>query len=121
MDTFMAKLSSEVGVFLKEHIAIVKIISMLSTAAYNALKTSFITFDIVKDHRALYFWSMQVASWGTLVHAVPAIVCSVAQAPTLPTSIPFMIGWYAIVIGQAVVLYSRLRLVVYTSKVRWVL
>jgi hypothetical protein len=33
-----------------------------------------------------------------------------------------MIGWYAMVTGQAVVLYSRLRLVVLdTSRVRWVL
>ncbi|KAJ6090452.1 hypothetical protein N7486_009267 [Penicillium sp. IBT 16267x] len=104
MDTFMANLSSEVGVVLKEHIAIIMIISMLSTAAYNALETVFITFDIVKDHHTLYFWSMQVASWGILMHALPAIVCSVSQAPTLPISIPFVIGWYAMVTDQAVVL-----------------
>ncbi|KAJ6110229.1 hypothetical protein N7486_002464 [Penicillium sp. IBT 16267x] len=122
MDTFMANLSSEVGVVLKENISIIMIISMLSTAAYNALETVFITFDIVKNHRALYFWSMQAASWGTLVHALPAIICCASQASTLPTSILFIIGWYAMVTGQAVILYSRLRLVVFdTSKVRWVL
>jgi hypothetical protein len=86
------------------------------------LETVFSSFDVVKNHCALYFWSMQAASWGILVHALPAIVCSVSQVLTLPMSIPFMIGWYAMVTGQAVVLKSRLRLVVLdTSRVRWVL
>lgn len=45
-----------------------------------------------------------------------------SYAPSLPISIPFLIGWYAIVTGQSVVLYSRLYLVVLdVSKVRWVL
>ncbi|KAJ5032032.1 hypothetical protein NUH16_005084 [Penicillium rubens] len=46
----------------------------------------------------------------------------ISQASNLPTSIPFMIGWYAMVTGQAVVLYSRLHLVFSDMrKVRWVL
>jgi hypothetical protein len=37
-------------------------------------------------------------------------------------SIPFLIGWYGMVTGQSVVLYSRLHLVVLdVSQVRWVL
>lgn len=82
----------------------------------------FFTFDLVKNHRGLYFWSMQDASWGILVQALPVIVCSVSQAPTLPASTPLLIGWYDMVTGRTVVLYSHLRLVLFhTSKVRWVL
>ena len=122
MDTAMANLPSEVGSILRENIAVIEIVSMFSIGAYNALETVFITFDIVKNYRGLYFWSMQVASWGILVHALPAMVCFLFQAPNLPMSIPFLIGWYAMVTGQAVVLYSRLHLVVLDiSKVRWVL
>jgi hypothetical protein len=55
MDTFVANLSLEVGVVLKENILIIMIISMLLTAVYNALEMVFITFDIIKDYRALYF------------------------------------------------------------------
>ncbi|CDM38475.1 unnamed protein product [Penicillium roqueforti FM164] len=36
----------------------------------------------------------------------------ISQASNLPTAIPFMIRWYAMVTGQAVVLYSRLYLVI---------
>ena len=120
MDTVMANSPSEVGTILKENIAIIEIVSMFSVGVYNALETVFITFDIVKNYRSLYFWSLQVASWGILVHALPAMVCILSQAPKLPMSIPFLIGWYAMVTGQSVVLYSRLHLVVLDiSKVRW--
>ncbi|KAJ5556732.1 hypothetical protein N7494_000647 [Penicillium frequentans] len=122
MDTFMANLSLEVGVVLQENISNIIVISMLATAIYNALETVLITFDFVKNYRVLYFWSMQASCWGILVHAVSAIICCTFQQSTLPTSILFIVGWYAMVTGQAVVCYSRLRLVVLdTSRVRWVL
>lgn len=92
MDIFMADLSSGVGAALEESISTVVTVSMVSIGPYSALETVFIALDVIKDHRALYFWSMQFASWGILVHALPAIVCSVSQASTLPISIPFMIG-----------------------------
>jgi hypothetical protein len=121
MDTAMANLPSEVGSILRKNIAVIEIVSMFSIGAYNALETVFITFDIVKNYRSLYFWSMQVASWGILVHALPAMACFLSHAPSLPMSIPFLIGWYAMVTGHSVVLYSRLHLVVLdVSKVRWV-
>lgn len=112
MDTVMPKLPSEVGTNLRENIAVIGIVSMFSIGAYNALETVFITFDIVKNHRSLYFWSMQIASWGILVYALPAMACFLSHAPNLPMSIPLLIGWYAMVTGQSVVLYSRLHLVV---------
>ncbi|CAG8893298.1 unnamed protein product [Penicillium nalgiovense] len=95
---------------------------MFSIGAYNALETGIVTFDSFKRYRGLYFWSMQFASWGILVHAIPAMARFISQASNLSTSIPFMIGWYAMVTGQAVVLYSRLHLVFSDMrKVRWVL
>ncbi|KAJ5556662.1 hypothetical protein N7494_000577 [Penicillium frequentans] len=122
MDTFMTNLSPEVGIILQENISNIIVISMLATAMYNVMETVIITFDIVKNYRALYFWSMQASCCGILMHAVSAIICCTFQQSTLPTSILFIVGWYAMVTGQAVVCYSRLRLVVLdTSKVRWVL
>lgn len=122
MDTVMTSLPPQVGAILMENISIVQIVSMFSIGAYNALETGIVTFDTFKRYRGLNFWSMQVASWGILVHAIPAMVRFISQASSLPTSIPFMIGWYAMVTGQAVLLYSRLNLVVSdVRKVRWVL
>ncbi|CAG8097357.1 unnamed protein product [Penicillium nalgiovense] len=122
MDTLMTSLPPNVGAILMENISIIQIVSMFSIGAYNALEIGIVTFDTFKRYRGLYFWSMQFASWGILVHAIPAMARFISQASNLPTSIPFMIGWYAMVTGQAVVLYSRLHLVFSDMrKVRWAL
>ncbi|KAJ6016596.1 hypothetical protein N7540_011187 [Penicillium herquei] len=42
----------------------------------------------------------------------------ISQASNLATSVPFIIGWYAMVTGQAVVLYSRLNLVVQSRAIQ---
>ncbi|CAG7949892.1 unnamed protein product [Penicillium salamii] len=122
MDTVITSLPPKVGAILMENISIIQIVSMFSIGAYNALETGIVTFDTFKHYRSLYFWSMQVASWGILVHALPAMARFVYQASNLATSIPFIIGWYAMVTGQAVVLYSRLHLLISDMRnMRWVL
>jgi len=122
MDTTITSLPSDIGAILMKNVSIIQVVSMFSIGAYNALETGIVTFETFKCYSGLYFWSMQVASWGILVHALPAMARFVSQASNLSTSIPFIIGWYAMVTGQAVVLYSRLNLVVRNmEKVRWVL
>lgn len=122
MDSIMTSLPPEVGAFLMKNITVIQIVSMFSIGAWNGLEVGIKTFDCFKRYRGIYFWSMQVASWGILVHAIPAEIRFISQAPNLPMSIPFILGWYAMVTGQAVVLYSRLHLVVADSRhVRWVL
>lgn len=118
----MTSLSPQVGAFLMENIAVIQIVSMFSIGAWNGLEVGIKTFDCFKRYRGIYFWSMQVASWGILLHAIPAEIRFISQAPNLPMAIPFILGWYAMVTGQAVVLYSRLHLVVTDGRhVRWVL
>lgn len=122
MDTVMTSLPPDVGAILMQTIGILQVVSMSAIGAYNALETGIVTFDTFKHYRGLYFYSMQVSSWGILLHAIPAMVRFVSVAPSLPMSIPFIIGWYAMVTGQAFVLYSRLHLVVSDiNKLRWVL
>jgi hypothetical protein len=122
MDAEVTSLPAEVGKFIMQNITVVQIIAMFSIGSYNALEVGITTFDCFKHYRGLYFWSMQVASWGILVHVMPAQIRYLALAPDLSTAIPFIIGWCAMVTGQPVVLYSRLHLVVSDmSHLRWVL
>jgi hypothetical protein len=93
MDTLMTRLPPNVGAILMENISIIQIVSMFSIGAYNAVETGIVTFDSFKRYRGLYFWSMPFASWGILVHAIPAMARFISRASNLPTSIPFMIGW----------------------------
>ncbi|KAJ5900415.1 uncharacterized protein N7473_004485 [Penicillium subrubescens] len=99
MDTIITNLPPNVGTILIENISIIQIISMLSIGAYNALETGIAVFDLFKHYRGLYFWSMQVASWGILVHTILAMIRFLSQSSNLAMSIPFILGWYAIVTG----------------------
>jgi hypothetical protein len=122
MDTIITNLPPNMGAILIENISIIQIISMFSIGAYNALETGIAVFDSFKHYRGLYFWSMQVASWGILVHTIPAMIRFLSQSSNLAMSIPFILGWYAMVTGQAVVLYSRLNVLATDPvKLRWVL
>ncbi|KAJ5691809.1 hypothetical protein N7462_001232 [Penicillium macrosclerotiorum] len=122
MDTILNNLPPELGDTLMNNFVILEVVSMFAIRAYNALETGIVTFDTFKHYRGLYFYSMQVASWGILLHTIPAMVRFVSQAPNIPMSILFVVGWYAMVTGQAVVLYSRLHLVVSDMvNVRWIL
>jgi hypothetical protein len=105
-----------------KNIGIIQIVSMYSISAYSALETGFFTFFFFKKYCGLLFWSMQAASWGIIVHALPAMTRFISQSSNLPTSIPFILGWYAMVTGQAVVLYSRVHLLAPAEcKPRWML
>ncbi|KAJ5773729.1 hypothetical protein N7457_008625 [Penicillium paradoxum] len=122
MDTLMSSLPREVSAVLNDNFVIVQAIAMFSIGAWNSLEVVINIFERFKTYRGLYFWSMQVAAWGILLHSIVAQARYTRTTPSLPLEIPFIIGWMCMVTGQAVVLYSRLHLVVHDVRhIRWVL
>jgi hypothetical protein len=122
MDTIINSLPSQVSDLLMSNFNIVETVAMFSIGAYNALEVVMSIFEGFKKYRGLYFWSMQVAAWGILVHGIAAQIRFMSRASNLSMTIPFIIGWMCMVTGQAVVLYSRLHLVVHDVRhIRWVL
>ncbi|KAJ5613734.1 hypothetical protein N7528_007388 [Penicillium herquei] len=87
------------------------IAALFALACFNILEITISTFTTFNRRRGLYFWSMLIATWGTLLHAVSGFLRYFALAPNFPMSVLICIGWYAMVTGQSVVLYSRLHLV----------
>ncbi|KAI4137336.1 MAG: hypothetical protein L6R39_007343 [Caloplaca ligustica] len=81
--------------------------------------TIFLTF---RRRSGLYFWSLLVSSWGCLLHGMGFILSFLVGSPGAVT-LPFIeIGWVTMVTGQAVVLFSRLHLVLRNQKIlRYVL
>lgn len=75
--------------------------------------TIFVTF---RRKRGLYFWSLLVSSWGLAIHAL-GFILKFLVGTTWLLNIPLITtGWVAMVTGQALVLYSRLHLVVRNRK-----
>lgn len=89
-----------------------------AVAWYNAIELNIQVFLTFKRHRGLYFWSLIISSWGCVLHALGFLLKFFQLIHRDEISVTVItIGWYAMVTGQAIVLYSRLHLVVREQKV----
>jgi hypothetical protein len=97
--------------------------AFLSIALYNVLEITALIFTAFKQRTGLYFWSFLVATWGIAPHAVGFILkfFQITKLDLLSSAI-VGVGWACMVIGQSLVLYSRLHLVVHDrTRIRWIL
>ena len=82
-------------------------------AWYNVIEINAQVFLTFKRRRGLYFWSLLITSWGIAIYVVSFILkFFVPSANWILYTTLLTIGWYPMVTGQSIVLYSRLHLVV---------
>lgn len=82
---------------------------------YNAVELTVMIFLTFKRYRGLYFWSLLLSGLGIIPYDLGFLLKFMNLAPgnlkwlavTLLT-----IGWYPMITGQALVLWSRLHLIV---------
>ncbi|KAK5035016.1 hypothetical protein LTR13_006200 [Exophiala sideris] len=98
----------------------------LGLAMYNVVELQILLFGTFSRFHGLYFWSLVVASWGILPYSLGFLFkyFSVLTGAGKWFSIFLLsIGWYPMVTGQAIVLWSRLHLIVHGEKgekvLRW--
>ncbi len=93
------------------------IAAFTAIAWYNVIELNIQVFLTFKRHRGLYFWSLLISSYGCVLHSLGFLMKFFRfMNPFLSVTI-ITIGWYCMVTGQAIVLYSRLHLVVREQKV----
>jgi hypothetical protein len=88
----------------------------LSAAIYNVLELLVLIFGTFQRFRGLYFWSLVIAGVGIIPYSVGFLTkyFEVLTGSARWASVFLLtIGWYPMVTGQAIVLWSRLHLVVY--------
>lgn len=99
------------------------IAAFTAVAWYNVAELNVQVFFTFKRHRGLYFWSLLISSYGCVLHALGFLLKFfqlVSRKQPLNDYVCvtiITIGWYCMVTGQAVVLYSRLHLVVREQKI----
>lgn len=98
--------------------------TLFAVSWYNALELLVLIFIVFKRFRGLYFWSLLVA---TLLGVVPYSIgflikfFVIVQSPYC-SLVLLTIGWWCMITGQSLVLYSRLHLISPNDRVlRWVL
>ncbi|KAL8672466.1 MAG: hypothetical protein Q9168_003069 [Polycauliona sp. 1 TL-2023] len=98
------------------------IAAFTAVAWYNVMELNIQVFLTFKRHRGLYFWSLLISSYGCVLHALGFLLkffrLTGPNNEYVYISVTIItIGWYAMVTGQAVVLYSRLHLVVREQRI----
>jgi hypothetical protein len=94
-----------------------------AVAWYNVVELNVMIWMTFRRHSGLYFYSLLASSWGIFIYALAFLMkfFQVWQNDYVSVAL-ITVGWYAMVTGQSLVLYSRLHLVVRDiRKIRWVL
>ncbi|KAF2013901.1 hypothetical protein BU24DRAFT_249370 [Aaosphaeria arxii CBS 175.79] len=97
------------------------IAAFFGISIYSSIETLFSIFHRFRTRKGLYFWSMLVACIGIPIHATAVLLRNFRLAPNVLMCVFVVLGWWMMVTGQAVVLYSRLHLVCDPKTIRWVL
>ncbi|KAK7431567.1 hypothetical protein QQZ08_001785 [Neonectria magnoliae] len=98
------------------------IAGLFAVACYNCVEILISLLNRFKRHDGLYFWSMLTATLGIVLHSIVVLLRYYSLGPNFLLCVLTCVGWYAMVTGQSVVLYSRLHLIIVDrSKIRWVL
>ncbi|RAL00734.1 uncharacterized protein BO80DRAFT_96385 [Aspergillus ibericus CBS 121593] len=94
------------------------IATMAALSWYNAIELVILVFVTFSQYRGPYFWSLLISSLGLIPYSVGFLLKYFALTSATALSITLItIGWYAMVTGQSVVLYSRLHLVLPNPRV----
>ncbi|EGU87116.1 hypothetical protein FOXB_02366, partial [Fusarium oxysporum f. sp. conglutinans Fo5176] len=98
------------------------IAGFFAIACYNCVEILISLLNRFRRHDSLYFWSIVVATLGIVLHSIVVLLRYYSLGPNFPLAALTCVGWYGMVTGQSVVLYSRLHLIVSDrAKTRWVL
>ena len=91
--------------------------AFIAVAWYNALELNILILVTFKRYGGLYFWSLLIASWGVIFYGIGFLFKFFQVIENDFINVVFItIGWWCMVTGQSVVLYSRLHLIVLNDK-----
>ena len=93
------------------------IVALGVIALYNVAELVLLIFFTFKRYRGLYFWSLMVSTLGVGPYTIGFLFKFLEICQIRVLYLVFLtIGWYAMVTGQSVVLYSRLHIVVWNQR-----
>ncbi|CAI7602079.1 unnamed protein product [Penicillium bialowiezense] len=91
MDSAISSLPPQVRDMIWDNLYVAELIAIFSIAAAGSLEVVMSIFDNFQRYRGVYFWSMQIAAWGILVHAIMAELRYLSIASEIAMALPFVI------------------------------
>ncbi|PWY72432.1 integral membrane protein [Aspergillus heteromorphus CBS 117.55] len=105
--------SGVVGPYTGHSLALrITIATLAAISCYNAVELVILVFVTFAQFRGPYFWSLLLSALGIIPYSIGFLLkyFNLTDAPALALAL-ITVGWYLMVTGQSVVLYSRLHLV----------
>jgi hypothetical protein len=105
-------LASNIASFTGHYDVQVRFVVICSALSlYNDLELLVLIFTTFRKWRALYFWSLTVATLGIFPYCLGFIARYFTNGPPAVGMAIDSVGWVMLITGQSMVLYSRLHLV----------
>ncbi|KAH9860744.1 hypothetical protein J1614_012076 [Plenodomus biglobosus] len=100
---------------------------LIGLSLYNALELIVIVFVTFQRYRGLYFWSLVISAFGIIPYSLGFLIkffqlLDPGRDEGYVAVVLLTLGWYPMITGQSVVLWSRLHLLTNSRRVlRWTL
>ncbi|KAH6629838.1 hypothetical protein C7974DRAFT_194242 [Boeremia exigua] len=100
---------------------------LLGLSLYNAVELIVLVLVTFQRYKGLYFWSLLIAGFGVLPYTLGFIIkffqlLDPNDDPGFVAVVLLTIGWWTMISGQSVVLWSRLHLLTNSRRIlRWTL
>lgn len=92
--------------------------AFFAVAWYNVIELVILVFSTFKRYHGLYFWSLLIATVGIIPYSIGFGLKLFQLTHLNPLSVTILtIGYWTMVTGQSLVLYSRLHLVLQNQKI----
>ncbi|PYI28777.1 hypothetical protein BP00DRAFT_254444 [Aspergillus indologenus CBS 114.80] len=95
----------------------IAIATLAAISWYNAVELVILVFVTFAQFRGPYFWSLLISSLGLIPYSTGFLLKYFDLAPAALSVTLITLGWYTMVTGQSVVLYSRLHLVLPNARI----
>ncbi|KAL4876654.1 hypothetical protein BJY04DRAFT_139886 [Aspergillus karnatakaensis] len=94
------------------------LVIFIALSAYNVIELVILVLSTFRRWKGLYFWSLLISGIvGVVPYSVGFLLKFFSQANSTLSVTILTVGWWSMVTGQAVVLYSRLHLVLRDERI----
>ncbi|KAL4957194.1 hypothetical protein BDW69DRAFT_156863 [Aspergillus filifer] len=94
------------------------IVIFIALSCYNILELAILVLSTFRRWKGLYFWSLLISGvFGVVPYSVGFLLKFFSDANSLLSVSILTFGWWIMVTGQALVLYSRLHLVLHDDRI----
>ncbi|KAL6238400.1 hypothetical protein BDW75DRAFT_247477 [Aspergillus navahoensis] len=88
-----------------------------SITLYNSIELIILCLASFKRYEGLYFWSLLISSCSLIINCLGFVMLFFTSVTPFLSVTFVLIGWYCMITGHSIVLWSRLHLVLHSARI----